>query len=543
MDVSSDRLSTLFLSELCELDAFAAERESEFRLASGKDDPDVRRLIEAMAFFSARTRSGAINAVDTAVQRLAAGTLDDLLVPCPAAVMVQAVPDIELLEPLRLTTGLPLQATIGDGRTGIFSTQRPLNLLPAVTQGATFTRGPRRSQIVIRVRALRPLTEQSTLSFYVRRLDDYRASLVLFDALERHFTHARAESEEVGELPCRVQFGPSPRRHFGPEDEAGEPGPFAAIRSFFQLPEQELYLHVSIPAAPGGWSELSVYLELDENFPEDLTVPRDTFQLGVVPCANRWADFAAPFACDGTRESYPVRSAESMLDAVELHDLRGVYRSTEHGLRPIPPAALSRHGDSFEFEPGRAGAEDALKLSLVDAFEHPCRVQVDAWWSQPSLWSTPAGRISLLPRTRRLAGVTFRSLGSLRPAQPSPLARDPSRCLDVLALKLRPVLARRDLVGMLEILGADGPSYYRGLPSLIDELESWQTTDPEQRASGTRRVYRMALRARSAEDEPLLRRIAQKAAVLLDAWTEDTVDVEVVTRPQLPVRAIVKESA
>lgn len=543
MDVSLDRLSTLFLTELAQLDAFAAEREGEFALDAGRDDPDVRRLIEAMAFFSARTRAGAIGAVETAVRRLAGGTLDELLVSSPAAVMVQAVPGEHLIEPLRLPAGLPLQATTKDNRVGVFTTERALTLLPAETRAAVVTRGPRRVEIVIEVVALRPLSKATTLSFYVRRLDDYRASLALYDALERHFVRARSESDDVGELPCRVEFAPKPSRPLGPEDDAGDMGPLASIRSFFQLPEQELFVHVSVPAAPGGWERLSIHLELDEAFPEELTVNAETFQLGVVPCVNRWPDFARPIECDGTRTSHALRSAEAMLDAVELHDVRGVYRSGEQGLRPIPPLSLTREGDSYEFQPGGPSGEDRVNLDIVDAFENPCRVQVDAWWSQPRLWSAPAGRIALVPRTRRLPGVTFRTLGALHPAHESPLARDPSRCLEVLSLKVRPVLSRRDLIGMLEILGAADDLGYRGLPSAIDELESSQASDPERRSSGIRRIYRITLRCRSADEEPFLRRVAREAAKLLDAWTEDAVDVEVVTRRQTPGRLPLKEIA
>ena len=543
MDVSLDRLSALFLSELSQLDAFAAEREGGFALDSGRDDPDVRRLIEAMAFFSARTRAGAIGAIEGAVQRLAAGTLDELLVPSPAAMMVQVMPSEQMVEAVQLPAGLPLQATTKDGRIGVFSTERALLVLPAETTSAVLTRGPRRVEVVIQVAALRPLSKATTLSFYVRRLDDYRASLALYDALERHFVRASAESEDVGELPCRLEFGPRSSLQFGPESEAGDPGPFSAIRSFFQLPEQELFLRVSVPAVPGGWSDLTIRLELDESFPEEFDVTADTFQLGVVPCVNRWSDFAQPIECDGTRQSYAVRSAEAMLDAVELHELRGVYRSGEHGLCPIAPAALAAQGDSFEFEPAASGHAGLVRLDIADAFENPCRVQLDAWWSQPHLWSAPAGRIALVPRTRRLPGVTFRTLGAVHPAHPSLLARDPSRCLDVLSLKVRPVLNRRDLIGMLEILGASGDSCYRGLPSSIDELESSQVTDPERRAGGIRRLYRLAVRCRSVDDEPLLRRLAREAKKVLDAWTEDAVDVEVVTRPPMPVRAVYKESA
>jgi type VI secretion system protein ImpG len=232
-----------------------------------------------------------------------------------------------------------------------------------------------------------------------------------------------------------------------------------------------------------------------------------------------------------------------MLDAVELHGVRGVYRSGEHGLSPLLPRAIAQHGDSFEVEPGGDAAQDFVRLDIADAFERPCRVQLDAWWSQPRLWSVPAGRVTLVPRTRRLPGVTFRTSGPLHPARPSALARDPSRCLDVLSLKVRPVLGRRDLIGMLEILGADGDSHYRGIPALIDELESAQATDPHLRAGGIRRVYRMAVRSRSAEEDPLVQRLAREAAKLLDAWTEEAVDVEVVTRRQMPGRGSVKEVA
>lgn len=540
MDLSYERLSTLYLTELSRLDAFAAEREREFALDSGREDPDVRRLIEAVAFFSARTRAAAMGAVEAAVRRVAGSTLDELLAPTPAAMMVQALPNEQLVEPVRLPAGFLLQVSTKDGRVGVFSTERALTVLPVELCEVRCSRGARSAEIAIRVTALRPLSTATTLSLYVRRLDDYRASLVLYDALERYLTHARAESEEVGELPCRVEFGPRASDQFGPEDEAGELGPFSAIRSFFQLPEQELFMRLSVPAVPGGWSDLTFYLELDEMFPEELGVSKENFLLGVVPTVNRWVDFAEPISCDGTRSVYPIRSGEGVLEAVELHELRGVYRGTDKGLSPLLPAALAREGEYYEFEPS---GEGALRLEIADAFENPCTVQVEAAWSQPRLWSAPAGRLAIVPRAQYLPGVGFRSVGPLYPAHPSPLARDPARCLDVLALKVRPVLKRRDLVAMLEILGAGGNSAYRGLPASIDELESSQAADPERPNGGSRRVYRMAVRCKSDEEELVAHRLAREAGKVLDAWTEEVVDVHVVTRRPAPSRALLKESA
>src|SRR5262245_27630655 len=98
MVASADTLNALFLAEFAELDAFAARREAEGALLVGPDDPDVRRILEAMAFFSARTRAAAERATGAAVRRIAAGTLDDLLAPAPAAMMVECVAGEELVD-------------------------------------------------------------------------------------------------------------------------------------------------------------------------------------------------------------------------------------------------------------------------------------------------------------------------------------------------------------------------------------------------------------------------------------------------------------
>ncbi len=178
----------------------------------------------------------------------------------------------------------------------------------------------------------------------------------------------------------------------------------------------------------------------------------DTFQLGVVPCANRWFDFAQPIECDGTRSAYPIRSGEAMLEGVELHGLRGVYRSGDQGLSPIAPAALARQGDSFRVRVGRAGGRRRAAARHRGRLREPLPRSGRGVLVAAASGSAPAGRMTLAPE-RGVCQVTFRTVGALHPAHVSPLARDPARCLDVLSLKVRPVLRRRDLIGMLEILG------------------------------------------------------------------------------------------
>ncbi|XYI02463.1 type VI secretion system baseplate subunit TssF [Sorangium sp. So ce1128] len=537
MGASNERLSAMFLAELQALDAFAAGREAEGGLLPGRDDPDVRRIIEAMAFFSARTRAAAAAATRAAVRRIAAGTLDDLLATSPAAAMVQAAPDGGLVEPAGLPAGTLLRVSTPEGKAGLFSTVRPLAVLPLEIEGAALSEVRRRLRLTLRLRALRPIKGAVELPIHVRRLNDYRASLALHDALEQHATLAFAVADGDGrEAPCRIAFGAEPPRRLS--GEAGEPGALARIRAFFHQPEQDLFLHVSVPAAPSPWSALAIHLDLDEAFPADMVVPRDAFHLFVVPAVNAWTDLSAPILCDGTRDGYPVQSPSAVLEAVELAGVRGVYRSDDRGLSPILPAALACGGDTHELEEDEEGGPPRLRLQIAGAFERPAKVQVDARWSQPGLWSSAVGRLAIVPQTRHLRGISFRALGPLRRPEESPLARDPARCLDVLSLRMRPALSQRDLMGMLEILGtgADGP--YRGAHALVDSLESAEAADPARRAGGVRRVYRLALRRRSPEDAPLLRRLAAQVVELLDAWTEDPVDVEIDTAAGAPRRAL-----
>ncbi len=531
---SAGTLQSLFLEELSALDAFAARRESEGALSLGTDDPDVRRILEAQAFFSARTRAAAANATASAVRRIAAGTLDELLTVSPASMMVEGVIGEERVESTLLPRGTLLRAATAEGKVGLFSMMRPLSIVPIDVTGARIVEQNRRLFARIRLRARRSWKNAASLSFYVRRLDDYRASLALHDALERNLVRAYAVVGTDGpEINCRVSFG-APRA--STLEDGDDRGSLGRIRSFFHLPEQELFMNLDVPPTRAAWDTLDVYIELDEGFPTSLSITNDTFRLHVVPVENAWVDFAEPILWDGTRTTAPVRSPFPLLEGVEASGVRGVYKAADKGLVPMLPAALARGGDTYEIE--EEDGETRLRLSIDNAFEKPCKVLAEARFSQPVLWSASPGRLTLGLQTRHLPGVSFRLVGTMRAPAASPLAEDPARCLDVLSLRMRPSLARRDLAGMLEILGASGDGAYRGFASLVDELESREAPDPARRAGGIRRVYRLAVRQRSPEEAPLVRRLSAQIASLLDTWTEEPVDVEITTRPVATQRAL-----
>jgi type VI secretion system protein ImpG len=519
---SNATLNSLFLRELEALDAFALERETEGALTIGATDPDVRRLLEALAFFSARTQAAAVESTATAVRRIAAGTLDDLLEPAPAALLVECDTS-QLAEPVTLPRG-PLLKVAEAERVGLFSTVSRTILRPiGVERVRMDERGGRR---VVRI-SLKARVQQHgpvCLAFHVRRLSDYRASLVLYDALERHrvrgFVTSRDSQQGLDEpIACAVRFD---AKLTDAVDDLEDRGPFARLRSLFHFPEQELYVCFDVPALGFGWQQLNLCLELDAEFPDDIALTNDSFRLHVVPTLNSWVEGAEPIVYRGLTELVPIRRATTAFEQVEPAGVRAVYRATPNGLRPLLPAALAQKGDCYEVE--NNGAQ--LRLTIENAFENPCRILPELCWQQPRLWASGAIRPVIGAYSRHLPNVTFRSLGSMRAAKPSALQHDVGRCLDVLSYRMQSRLTRDMLYRMLEILGVGEEGPFRGASTLVHSLDSREEPHAEAGMLGIRIVYDLALRERSPDDAALTRRLSKRIGELLDAWTELPVQVD-----------------
>lgn len=526
-----DIFYSLFLNELAGLDAFAAEREATRSLPLGREDPDVRRLLEALAFFSARTRAAAAAEVRAAVGRMAAGALAELMTPMPAAALVRAQPDERVADPLTLPRETWMRAALPDGRVALLTTLRSLEVLPLKVGGARLRQLRQGLALELSLAAWVPQRDVGEISFSLRRLADYRASLALFDALERRVSRAEVLYDPTGAgdrepARCEVSFG-EPRRDF--TAEGGPRGPFERLRWFFHAPEQHLFLSARLPAASAPWRTALIRLHLDGDWPEELVISPDCFQLFVVPVANQWTDFAEPQLYDGTKQSVPIRAGGAAFEALEPQAVRGVYRSTDDGLSPIPPASLARAGDGFEVDEDADGRL-RLILRLPGAFEKPRKILIDALWSQPGLWSAAVGQLSLRTQKRHLAGVTYRVLGELRGPAPSPLAHNPERVLDVLARRQRPFDNAEDLAGVLTMLGASGYSPYRDMPALLESLSRREAPDPAWRRGGIKQVYSLTLRGTKDDDVPLVRRFVAQIAALLDAWSQEAHEMEVAMR-------------
>ena len=99
----NDSLYNSFLEELNALEKFRMSYSGIYSSdLLGRDDPDVKRLIEAMAFFSARTRLSALHNIRRTQERLFEQYFSFLLTPLPGTALLQCEIGGRFTEPVLL---------------------------------------------------------------------------------------------------------------------------------------------------------------------------------------------------------------------------------------------------------------------------------------------------------------------------------------------------------------------------------------------------------------------------------------------------------
>ena len=534
-----DDFDRAFLDELSALDAFfdrRAETHEHFKL--GRQDPDVRRILEAVAFFAARTRRLAATNVRAAVERLVRGQLDDLLWPIPTAGMLLAHVDEGLGAPASIPEGTEVRLTAPDRSVGVFSTRRRLDLLPLRLHSVEAPPGVDR--LVMRLDAWIDLRgPQAPLAFWIDARGSYRDSLRLLVALQSYVRGVRVAFDE--DAPEAAIVAPFSIGALPPPPEGDGQHPLARVRSFFHFPAQDLFFSVTLPSRRRAWTRAFVYLDLARDPPRELLrAGRQAFVLHAVPIENARHREALPIVCDGTKDSYPIVDARSEAVSAgrearaELCSIEGVYRLGDRGREPVVPALLAETGAAYDpvlVRPGEeAVAEEPPRIALriPGAFQKPCKVIVDARWYQPSFDASAVGLLQPWLHTRRVDGMRLEVAGDLYLSQRSPLEDDALGLLHVMALRTKVTLSRDELCALLDCLGADRRSHFRRLPELIKDVRTEEA--PRGAGQGHKYLYSIDYRRDDPDFEGLLRdglvaAFEDRVAAVLDAWIADDVEL------------------
>lgn len=517
-----------YLRELQALDDFLARRRGAERFVE-PEDPDVRRLMESLAFFSARTREAATAQLRGAVHRLAHGLLDEFVDPQPARAMLQAKPSPRLTEPARLPRGSRIRLETLEGDIGQFSTMREVTIRPLELDRAELQLRGSGFRVLLRLRAFGPMAEiAEPLSMHIDHLGDYEISRQLFGHLRGHLDQVSVvygDAPSPSELgrPCTFDFGTQAGQGAAAMEHSlrsqQRAGAIAGIREFLHFPNKELCINVALAPVERPWRQAWLCLDFDE-WPEGQIVNRDMFRLFMVPIENLFTEPAEPIKCDGTRARYPI-TAWSVDADVRFHSIVEVQQDLSTGMSVILPGHLSSSDESWELEFDDEQGAPHLLLRLPSAFLDPRIVMVRARWYQPRFDDLAFGKLEPKLYSRHLEGVAFRIHGGLTPSRVSPLHSDPTAMLHVLSRRSKRILSREDIVKMMTVLGADAHSYYGDIAGDLRNVEAHDEPADIRSGAGIQHVYRVRCAEAAAERRGLLDDYLRCLGQLLDEWSNN----------------------
>jgi type VI secretion system protein ImpG len=542
--MSSDdvRIEHQFQAELAALEAFRvgyAGAHPNVPLSGA--DPDVQRMIEALAFFTARTRLASERSVDESLSRIFRQHFPYLLSPVPALTMLTVTPQRGLAEPVDLPEGtaIELASVQQPGRVFFFQTLKPLKLLPIVLESARVRTpdarlrdqtvgAPQKRPRVLELHFVSPFPRSSqfeSVGLQIDYLGDLSASLLVYSELRRHVRSAsvawqtvdtRFAAQRAREVPCTLSF----RK---PLDLSGGGGAFAhpvqGIRAALHCPQQALSIAIESLSPPANWQAFTVSLELGDAWPDALHLHRDVFRLHTVAIANIQRELSETVEHDGTRARHRLRHPQESEHGFVPVVIHGAYRMSDAGFVPLVPSVLTPRGDNFEAHTERTGAERRgyLALSLEGAFEAPANVVAEASWHQPDVALLSA--TELTPRvSARAIEASLRLDHELVAPLETDACEDREALLELLSIKGHRIL---QLDALRLLLRAMGVSRSVLLRSAYDAL---RTVDVHEKPSGKRGrvlkyVYEVEFGYLTASDVPKAEFLVEQMFDLLRVWS------------------------
>jgi type VI secretion system protein ImpG len=535
-----------FLMELEALEQFRLSYLTQYRDAPlAHDDPDVRRLIEAMAFFTARTRLAAMRSLDDSVRRIFRQHFPFLLGPVPAMAMLRATPKPGFTDAVDLPRGVevllkkPPDENGDGGRLFRFRTLSRLRILPMSVERVELVQvGKDTRRIFLYLAATtRHNQEIKDLCLHINHLDDARFSVALAHELRNRVKSATVFYEKDPRKdgqgkPCVVTVGPPPDDH--------EPDPFEQplerARLDVRFPRRDLFLNVSGLAPPRNWQYITLCLDVGTDWPRQMQLTTDSFLLHTVPMINVRRDLASPIECDGTKDTYPVLHPDPSGKFALVWAI-GAYKPSKDGFVPLTPGLLGVPGsagagseDTYEITtegegvPRRAWAS----LSIQNAFRKPALVSVDGFWHQPELENVDAGDLKVSLGNRHVAEVDWDIAGPLVPPVPGEIDSEREMQLRLVSMKALRVLGQDDLLLLVRACGAAKEPLFAKVYSAITQV-AVDTQPSGKRARSLKQVYELSFDRLESSELPNLGLFCRWLLSLLRAWSADEV-VEVTAK-------------
>lgn len=516
-----ESLYATFLKEMEALDVFHASYRKRYPGAPlDPEDPDVRRLMEAMALLSARTRLAAETHINSTHRRMFQQFFPYLLTPLPSMAIIQALPSRRLADGVACPKGSVMRLSPETGGSAHFKTLQALNILPLAIDGVRLTpRADGGSRLIIALKTPFPRNDEiGRLSLFVNHLNDYESSLAIHMGLSRHLERVSVFFDEAAlEEGCGTLCGAS----FGLDRSGPDTGhPLERERLFFHFPWQELFVHVDVPAPERAWSRLSVCFDLSSSWPGGESIAPDVFHLFAVPVINLLQDRARPVICNGTRESCSLSHPDAEKQYA-LHSVQGVFEVTGQGLVPLDSALLSESAPSWEVDEtlGERGApKPRLNLNFPQAFDDPRTLSITGCWYQPWFSDAVSRRLEVEPYARMAEGVAWGLAVSPVAHRAVAFGESLDVFLKYLTLTNRVELSRHEILDILAALGLTGEGRFAPVLGILGDVAVERRGAREKGTGSVVYTYTMGFGDHGKEMEPLVQLFLDHVDNILKAW-------------------------
>lgn len=421
----TDRLLAAYSRELDALRGLASEFAEAHPKIAGRlrltadtvDDPHVERLLEGVAFLSARAQARLDDELPEITDALLGVLYPHYLAPIPSAAIVQLGPRPDLRVPVTVPAGTALETDPVEGEPCRFRTAYDTTLWPVAIEQVRLSGLPLAAPARISTQGAR-----SSLRAVLRLLDPTASFAELGIGELRCFLRGPAEQMTLlYELICghtvgvALADGPNDDRPtilppssiqpvgFAPE-HALLPWParsfsgFRLLSEYFALPEKFLFLDIKgldARTIVQAGNRLELFLSFDRSMPElERRLQPDCLALGCTPIVNLFAQQCEPVRLDHLRTEYPVHPDHRRRSSLEVWSIEGVHEMGNDGSsRPWRPfyrhtasQALGQVAGSYTvirrqsagdvggsevllgtFSPGRSADEVADHVLSVDA--------------------------------------------------------------------------------------------------------------------------------------------------------------------------------
>ena len=292
--------------------------------------------------------------------------------------------------------------------------------------------------------------------------------------LKKHINGIEVNFDTGQTVTCKYSMGtPNSLELQDNLEETRNIHPLDEERSFFQLPQQAAYLNLELEQPPIQWRYCDINIALNCDWPSEIKLSSELFQLFVIPIENKVPDQSQPIQYDGTKSQHlimpPITDPELRLCNVE-----GVYQ-LESGQRiPIRPGILKGGANSYQVFPVKNNEKNkethfpTLEVNLPQAFHQPVKLVVDGFWYNPKFNSVIGEKITVRPNDLDIAGLDWQLLvaGDKKLAPYIEVSEyQTEQYLELSALKNKSVLSLNEVRNILDSF----TTIWKGEFSLIQE--------------------------------------------------------------------------